>query len=313
VSEPDRDLAGLNTERARADLADLDTRTVADLVQTINREDATVPAAVAEASRELSAAVTLLATRLESGGRLVYAGAGTPGRLCAVDAAECAPTFGTDPGLTVPLLAGGPTAFMASVEGAEDDRSTAASDVTAAEVGVNDVIVAVSASGRTPYALGAVETAAASGAATVGVSNNPRSELSRLVDVAIEVDTGPEVVAGSTRMKAGTAQKLVLNTLSTAAMIRLGKTYGNFMVDLQAGNAKLRDRAVRIVATTTGANPHDCARALDMADGHAKTAVVMLLGDLDAAQARERLRNSGGRTRDALAVSGEEPAAGGSP
>ena len=313
MSEPHRDLAGLRTEGARADLADLDIRTVADLVKTINREDATVPAAVAEASRELSAAVALLVTRLEDGGRLVYAGAGTPGRLCVVDAAECTPTFGTDPGLTVPLMAGGAAAFTTSVEGAEDDRSTAAADVTAAEVGANDVIVAVSASGRTPYALGAVETAAASGAATVGVSNNAHTELSRLVDVAIEVDTGPEVVAGSTRMKAGTAQKLVLNTLSTAAMIRLGKTYGNFMVDLQAGNEKLRDRAIRIVAATTGVEPQDCARALDTADGHAKTAVVMLLGDLTAEQARERLRMSNGRTRDALAAGGDESAPGGSP
>lgn len=310
MPETPPELARLHTEGARAELADLDTRSIRELVETINAEDATVAPAVADAAEQVAKAVEVIVERLRRGGRLVYAGAGTPGRLGVVDAAECAPTFGVEPGAVLGLMAGGAAAFTAAVEDAEDDRQAAAADVTAAEVGSDDVLVGISASGRTPYALAAVEAAAAVGCATVGLSNNPDSALGSLVDVAIEVDTGPEVIAGSTRMKAGTAQKLVLNTLSTAAMVRLGKTYGNLMVDVRAANEKLRVRASHIVATATGADTESCARSLELAGGHVKTAVVMLLADLTAEEARDRLAAASGRAREAVAATTGTPARG---
>lgn len=300
MSDLHDELGRLSTERSRPDLADLDSRSTRDLVETIARDDATVPAAVAAAGAEISSAVDLVVSALERGGRLVYAGAGTPGRLGVLDAAECPPTFGVDPDRVVALVAGGSAAITAAVEGAEDDAATAREDVAGLGVGPLDVVVAITASGRTPYALGAVGAARTAGAATVGVSNNTGSRLGDVVDVSVEVDTGPEVVAGSTRMKSGTAQKLVLNTLSTATMIRLGKTHGNLMVDLVATNAKLRARSRRILLEATGATPAEADRALAAADGHVKTALVSLLAGVDAITARERLARSGGWVRQAL-------------
>ncbi len=292
--------ADLPTERVRPDLADLDTRSTREVVALIAAEDATVAAAVAAAGTAIAAAVDLVVERLARGGRLVYAGAGTPGRLGVLDAAECVPTFGTDPGLVLALIAGGEPAVTAAVEGAEDDVAAAQADVAAAGVGPDDVLVAVTASGRTPYAVSAARAARDAGAATVGVANNPGSRLAEVVDVAVEVLTGAEVIAGSTRLKAGTAQKLVLNAISTATMVRLGKTYGNLMVDLGATNEKLRARALRIVVEATGADAGDSAAALAAADGNAKTAIVALLAGVDADRARALLTTSGGRVRDAL-------------
>lgn len=314
MSDLDRELAQLRTEHARPDLADLDTRSVADLVATIAEEDASVPAAVAAVAAQLTAAVELVVARLERGGRLIYAGAGSAGRLGVLDAAECGPTFGTGTGQVLGLVAGGPAAMTQPCEGTEDDAGAAVADLAAVGIGADDVLVAVTASGRTPYALSAATAARSAGAATIGVTNNLGSQLGALVDVAIEVDTGPEVVAGSTRMKAGTAQKLVLNTLSTASMVRLGKTYGNLMVDVAPTNAKLAVRARRIVAEAAGVTAETADRALAAADGQVKTAVVALLAGVDAEVAREHLAAAHGRVRQAVGaaagqVTGADPQA----
>jgi len=294
------EVSHLQTEGVRTDLGDLDTRSTREVLTAIAEEDAIVPAAVAAATDAITAAVEVTVAHLSRGGRLVYAGAGTPGRLGLLDAAECVPTFGTDPGLVVALMAGGRRAASAAVEGAEDEHDSAARDLNAISLRAEDVVLAVSSSGRTPYALGAVTAARALGAATIGVSNNPGSRLSELVDVPIEIETGPEVIAGSTRMKAGTSQKLVLNMLSTATMVRLGKTYGNLMVDLRATNAKLRARSVRIVSEATGAGADDAAAALSAADGEVKTAIVALVTGTDAEGARDSLRRAAGRVREAV-------------
>ncbi|WP_299036918.1 N-acetylmuramic acid 6-phosphate etherase [uncultured Pseudokineococcus sp.] len=297
-------LSLLATERTRPDLADLDARSTRDVVAVLAAADAEVPAAVAAAGEAIAAAVDLVVERLERGGRMVYVGAGTPGRLAVVDASELPPTFGTDPDLVVAVMAGGPAAMAGAREGAEDDAEAGAADVRARGVGPDDVVVGITASGRTPYVLGAVDAARAAGAGTVGVSSNPGAALSARVDVAVEVDTGPEVVAGSTRLKAGTAQKLVLNQLSTAVMVRRGKTFGNLMVDVRVTNAKLAQRVQRMVAEATGADRDAVARAVADAGGHAGTAVVALLARVDAERARELLAAAGGRVRVALETAG---------
>lgn len=301
------DLGLLGTEGARADLADLDARPTRELVDLITAEDATVPGAVAAAAPALSAAVDAIADRLRRGGRLVYVGAGTPGRLALVDASECPPTFGSDPAQVQAVMAGGDSAMAEAAEGAEDDADAGAAAVEGLGVGPDDAVVGISASGRTPYVLAAVEAARAAGALTVGVACNPDAELSSHCDIAVEVVTGPEVLSGSTRMKAGTAQKLVLHTLSTATMVRLGKTYGNLMVDVRPTNEKLRARARRIVVAATGVDDRTAADALVAAGWHAKTAIVALLADVDVAEARERLERADGHVRSALA---EGPGAG---
>ncbi|WP_072690400.1 N-acetylmuramic acid 6-phosphate etherase [Rhodococcus marinonascens] len=300
MTDLDAELAQLATERSRPELSDLDTWSARDLVAAIADDDAGVPAAVASAGDSIAAAVDVVVGRLERGGRLVYAGAGTPGRLGILDAVECVPTFGTDPDQVTALIAGGTDAITASREGAEDDPDAAAKAVAAIGIGPADVLVAITASGRTPYVLGAANAARESGAATIGISNNADSRLSSLVDVAIEVCTGPEIVAGSTRMKAGTAQKLVLNTLTTASMVRLGKTYGNLMVDVLTTNDKLRSRAQRIVMEATGVPLEEAAQTLAAADGQVKTAIVALLTRIDVPEARNRLAACAGRVRAAV-------------
>ena len=295
------EVAMLRTEQVRPDLADLDTRSSREVVDLMAEEDATVAPAVAAVSAQVTEAVDVIVDRLRRGGRLFYVGAGTPGRLGLLDAAECPPTFGTDPGLVVAVMAGGPQAATTAVEGAEDDTAAAERDLRSLDVGEIDVVVAITASGRTPYALGAVAAGRAAGAATIGISNNPESRLSTLVDVAIEVDTGPEVIAGSTRLKAGTAQKLLLNTLSAATMVRLGKTFGNLMVDLRATNAKLEDRSQRIVQEATGIGADEATAALAAADGHVKSAIVSVLARVTAAEARDLLASSASSSvRDAI-------------
>jgi N-acetylmuramic acid 6-phosphate etherase len=280
------------TERRNEANADLDLRSTAELVELINDEDATVAAAVRGAAAPLAEAIDAIVARLARGGRLVYVGAGTSGRLAAVDAAELPATFGVEPGLVIALVA---------VEDAlEDDIAAGEAAITAAGVGAGDAVVALSASGRTPYVLGAVEAARASGALTVAVVCAPEAPLAGASEHAVAVIVGPEVIAGSTRMKAGTAQKLVLNTISTAAMIRLGKTFGNLMVDVVAGNAKLRARARRAVELATGASETEVDAALEAAGGNAKVAIVALLADVDAADARARLERSGGLVRRSL-------------
>ncbi|MFG2143779.1 N-acetylmuramic acid 6-phosphate etherase [Streptomyces sp. NPDC048696] len=293
-------LAQLTTEAFRPELADIDRLATAEIARIMNGEDASVPAAVAARLPQIAAAIDATAERMARGGRLVYAGAGTAGRLGVLDASECPPTFATDPSRVVGLIAGGPSAMLQAVEGAEDSRELAAADLDALVLDADDTVVGISASGRTPYAVGAVEHARALGALTIGLSCNADSPLAAAADHGIEVVVGPELLTGSTRLKAGTAQKLVLNMISTITMIRLGKTYGNLMVDVRASNEKLRARSRRIVSLATGAGDDHIESALTAADGEVKTAILMLLADVDAATATRRLERADGHLRAAL-------------
>ena len=289
------------TERRADDLADLDLLPTQRLVERINDEDARVAPAVRAAAAPLARAVDAIAERLRDGGRLVYVGAGSSGRLALVDAAECGPTFGVPEATVLALIAGGPAAAAAAQEAAEDDAGAGADDVAAVAVGPADAVVALSAGGSTPYTVGAARAARDAGALLVAVVCTEGSELGALADHEVVALVGPEVIAGSTRMKAGTAQKLVLNTLSTATMIRLGRTYGNLMVDVVASNAKLRARARRAVALACDASEEEADAALAASGGDAKVAIVSLLLGLDADAARERLERAGGVVRAAVA------------
>ncbi len=285
-------LDALATEGSRPDLDDLDSRPIAEVVALLIAAEGDAHDAVAAAVPRIAAAAEGIAARLERGGRLIYAGAGTPGRLGVLDAAECGPTFGTD--LVRGVIAGGPAALTRAIEGAEDAFEPAdLADLTAA-----DALVGITSSGRTPYVLGALEHARDVGALTVAIVNNPASEAS--ADLVIELLTGPEVLAGSTRLTAGTAQKVVLNALSTSVMIALGKAFGPWMVDVRATNAKVRRRAVRIVRDAAGVDEATATAALAAAGGHAKTAIVALLTGVDASEAAVRLDRARGRVRDAL-------------
>ncbi|MEU8539340.1 N-acetylmuramic acid 6-phosphate etherase [Streptomyces sp. NPDC048717] len=300
-SELRAQLATLTTEAFRPELADIDRLPTLDIARIMNGEDRTVPAAVAGQLPAIAAAIDATAARMARGGRLLYLGAGTAGRLGVLDASECPPTFNTDPAQVVGLIAGGPGAMVQAVEGAEDSRELAAADLTALGLTPDDTVVGVSASGRTPYAVGAVEHARAHGALTIGLSCNADSALAAAAEHGIEIVTGPELLSGSTRLKAGTAQKLVLNMISTITMIRLGKTYGNLMVDVRASNDKLQARSRRIVALATGAPDERIEIALKAADGEVKTAVLMILAGIDdAAEAERRLARTDGRLRAAL-------------
>ncbi|MEV6961022.1 N-acetylmuramic acid 6-phosphate etherase [Streptomyces sp. NPDC051207] len=297
-------LETLPTEAFRPDLAGIDRLPTLDIALLMNGEDATVPAAVADQLPQIAAAIDAVAERMAKGGRLIYAGAGTAGRLGVLDASECPPTFNTDPAQVVGLIAGGPGAMVTSVEGAEDSREFARADLDAAGVGAADAVVGISASGRTPYAVGAVEHARALGALTVGLACNPDSALAAAAEHGIEIVVGPELITGSTRLKAGTAQKLVLNMISTITMIRLGKTYGNLMVDVRASNEKLRARSRRIVALATGASDDEIEAALTATDGEVKDAILTILAGVDAAAAARLLAESDGHLRRALARAG---------
>ncbi|MEU6482489.1 N-acetylmuramic acid 6-phosphate etherase [Streptomyces sp. NPDC046887] len=294
------ELASLATEAFRPELAEIDTLPTAEIARLMNAGDQSVPAAVADQLPRIAAAIDAIAERMARGGRLVYAGAGTAGRLGVLDASECPPTFNTASGQVVGLIAGGPIAMVEAVEGAEDSAALAEADLAALGIGPDDTVVGVSASGRTPYAIGAVEHARARGALTVGLSCNPGSALAAAAEHGIEVVTGPELITGSTRLKAGTAQKLVLNMVSTITMIRLGKTYGNLMVDVRASNEKLRARSHRIVALATGAPDAEIEAALDATDGEVKQAILTLLAGVDADTAAGLLTKSGGHLRAAL-------------
>jgi N-acetylmuramic acid 6-phosphate etherase len=287
------DLAGLATEGRRPELADLDLRPTVDLVRLMLDEQRAVDAALEGAADALARAVDAVAGRLGAGGRLLYLGAGTPGRLAALDAAELPPTFGIAPDRVVALLAGGTDALAGAREGQEDDGAAAATALRWAAAGPDDAVVGISASGRTPYVVEGLRAARALGAVTVSIANNSGALASSAADIAIELPTGAEVIAGSTRLKAGTAQKVVLSLLSTLVMVRLGRTYGDLMVDLRAGNVKLRDRARRIVVDATGATPDAARTALEAADGETKVAVVMVLAGVDASAARVRLARDG--------------------
>ncbi|MEU0056394.1 N-acetylmuramic acid 6-phosphate etherase [Streptomyces sp. NPDC006334] len=297
-------LDSLTTEAFRPELAEIDRLPTLDIARLMNGEDATVPAAVAARLPEIAAAVDAVAERMGRGGRLIHAGAGTAGRLGVLDASECPPTFATAPGQVVGLIAGGPEAVIRSVEGAEDSRELAETDLAALALSPEDTVVGISASGRTPYALAAVEYARSRGALTIGLACNPGSALAAAAEHGIEVVVGPELLTGSTRLKAGTAQKLVLNMLSTITMIRLGKTYGNLMVDVRASNEKLRARSRRIVALATGAADDEIEAALTATGGEVKHAILALLAGVDGPSAARLLEESDGRLRAALAAAG---------
>jgi N-acetylmuramic acid 6-phosphate etherase len=296
------ELETLTTEAFRPDLAEIDRLPTLEIARLMNGEDATVPTAVAERLPEIAAAIDAVAERMARGGRLIYAGAGTAGRLGVLDASECPPTFNTDPDQVVGLIAGGPDAMVTSVEGAEDSAQLARDDLDQLRLIAADTVVGISASGRTPYAIAAVEHARALGALTVGLACNPDSALAAAAEHGIEVVVGPELLTGSTRLKAGTAQKLVLNMLSTITMIRLGKTYGNLMVDVRASNEKLRARSRRIVALATGAPDDEIERALAATDGEVKNAILAILADVDGPTAARLLEDSDGHLRAALAA-----------
>jgi len=291
----------LETEARDPATADLDLQSTADLVALMNGADAEVPAAVARARDAIASAIDAVAEGLAAGGRLVYVGAGTSGRLAVVDAAECESTFAVPPGRVVAVIAGGATAASTAQEEAEDDRDAGVAAIQQLRIDSADAVVGLSASGRTPYVVAALEAAREAGATTVAIVSVEDSELGAAASHEIVVLVGPEVIAGSTRLKAGTAQKLVLNMISTISMIRLGKTFGNLMVDVVATNDKLRARVRRIVAAASGASPERVEAALDEADGDAKVAIVALVRGIDAAAARTRLSETAGDVRRALA------------
>lgn len=294
------DTALLATEQPSAEHADLDLLGTPALVAALSGDQEGALRAVQAAGASIARAVDLAVERLSRGGRLVYLGAGTSGRLGVLDGVELLPTFSWPPERLVTLIAGGDGAMFRAAEGAEDDLQAGVSELKQAGLSQRDVLIAVAASGTTPYVLGGLEYARQVGALSIGVSNNPGSPLMLRAEVAIALDTGPEVISGSTRLKAGTAQKITLNTLSSAIMVRLGKVYGNLMVDLQVSNAKLRRRALRLTMLASGAGEAEAEVALNAADGRVKTAVVMLRLGLDAPGAEAALELGGGSVRAAL-------------
>jgi N-acetylmuramic acid 6-phosphate etherase len=291
-------LRGVPTEVRNPRTTEIDVLPTLEILRLINAEDILVPRAVAEALPQMAKAVDLEVEALRAGGRVHYFGAGTSGRLAVLDAAELPPTFGIEPGLVVAHHAGGLGAISNAIENVEDDSSLGARD--AAEVNEGDVAIGITASGRTPYVVGALRKAAEAGAHTVLISSNPAAAAGTEVEVHIAVDTGPEAVSGSTRMKAGTAAKLVLNAMSTAAMVRLGRTYSNLMVSMSALNSKLRGRLVKILVEATGMDAETCETALADAAGDTRTALVSLLCEVSPGRAAEALAGSGGSVREAM-------------
>lgn len=290
------------TEARNSATAEIDLLSTREIVATIAAEDARVAPAVAAEGDAIARLADVVVERMERGGRLIYIGAGTSGRLGVLDAAECPPTFGIDPGVVVGRIAGGAAALTEALESVEDDVALGRQEIAVLAVGPDDVVLGIAASGRTPYVLAAIEAARARGAFVAGLACVGRSPLAEAVMLMIAPVVGPEVISGSTRMKAGTAQKLVLNTLSTTVMIRLGKTLGNLMVDVQARNEKLRRRAASIVMTATGVDEAEAQRLLSLTNDEAKPAIVMALAGVDAAEARRRLAASAGRVRQALTL-----------
>lgn len=293
-------LATLTTETADPRYASVDTAGVAELATMMNEADASVPAAVERALPAIVPAIEAIVERMSAGGRLLYIGAGTPGRLGVLDASECPPTFGTDPAVVVGVIAGGNAAILAAQEGAEDDLEAGRAAVVAENVGPGDSVVGITSSGRTPYVLAAIEAARERGALTVGLSCNAGAPLSDAAEHGIELVVGPEVLAGSTRLKSGTAQKLVLNMITTISMVRMGKAYGNLMVDLKPTNAKLRERATRTVQAITGATREQAVDALQARAYHVKRSVLLIEQGLSADEADARLAAAGGHLRDVL-------------
>ena len=290
----------METEKRNPGTMELDTMSPLEIVTAMNREDRSVPVEVGKHLDEIAQVVEWGMQSLSQGGRIFYMGAGTSGRLGVLDASECPPTFGVLPDTVIGLIAGGERAFTKAVEGAEDSRELGRDDLRERGLTAGDLVIGLAASGRTPYVLGGLAYAAETGCHTAAISCNQNTELSQAAEIGIEVVTGPEVLTGSTRLKAGTAQKLVLNMISTAVMVGLGKAYQNLMVDVVQTNEKLRKRALRIVVEATGVEEDAAAAALEQAGGKCKTAITMLLADCSAAEAEKRLEAARGHVRDAL-------------
>ncbi len=301
---PPIDLSAIATEQRNPVSAELDLLDALGIVRVINDQDRLIAEAVTQELPKIAEAVEIIVEAVGAGGRLIYIGAGTSGRLGVLDASECPPTFNTDPNLVIGLIAGGDRALRHSVEQVEDRPADGAAALEAVGLNDRDVVVGIAASGRTPFVLGAIEYATAVGATTIGLSNSAASALSTIVTVSIAPVVGPEVVTGSTRMKAGTAQKMVLNMLTTATMVKLGKTYGNLMVDVQPTNAKLRERAVGIVRVATGKSTEEARAVFEAAGGEVKTAIVASLRGIAPDDARSLLDSANGVLRVAL---GEAP------
>lgn len=300
------DLSILETESMNKASEQIDTLSALEIVDVINQEDQKVALAVKQCLPRIAQAVERISHAFQNGGRLIYCGAGTSGRLGILDASECPPTYGTPREQVVGLIAGGQTAILQAVENAEDNPQAGEQDLREINLNAQDVVVGISASGRTPYVIGAMNYALSVGATVVSVSCNRNSEMGRLADIDIAPVVGAEVVTGSSRMKAGTAQKMVLNMLTTAAMIRVGKVYGNLMVDVEATNAKLLQRQVNIVMQATDCTQEQAERALQECNRHCKTAILMLLTDLPAAAARQMLESSNGFIRQAI-INSKDP------
>ncbi|TCI53963.1 N-acetylmuramic acid 6-phosphate etherase [Exiguobacterium sp. SH5S13] len=290
----------LATERRNERTMRLDDMTVEELLGVMNEEDQSVPHVIKQQLPVIAQVVERAITSFKRGGRLIYIGAGTSGRLGILDAAECVPTFGVAADMVVGLIAGGERALVKAVEGAEDSMDLAINDLKALHLSPDDTVVGIAASGRTPYVIGGLDYAREVGATTAALSCNEGSKISDHAEFKIEVETGPEVLTGSTRLKAGTAQKLVLNMISTASMIGVGKVYQNLMVDVQPTNEKLEVRAKRMIAEATGVDEQTAARYFASSNGHVKTAIVMILADVSYAEAVERLQRANGFVRDAI-------------
>lgn len=293
-------LAALKTEQVDPSLANLDSLTPRDLLKAINAADSEVPAAVLREIDAIEEALVKIVERLRAGGRLIYLGAGTSGRLGVLDASECGPTFSVGNNLVIGLIAGGDVALRNPVEGAEDDEQGAITQLSELKLSDKDAVVGIAASGRTPYVVGALKYSKQLGALTIALASNKNSAIAEVAEVQIEIDSGPEVLSGSTRMKSGTAQKLVLNMLSTGAMILMGKTFGNLMVDLQVNNVKLRDRAERIIASATGCDMKRASELLISSGEQVKVAILMELLGVGRGEAESALALADGRIRQAL-------------
>ena len=293
-------LSTLITEQRNSNSMHVDSLSALEIVQLMNEEDKQVPLAIEKCLPQIAQAVECIVAAFQQGGRLVYIGAGTSGRLGVLDASECPPTFGVSPEMVKGIIAGGERALRHPIEGAEDSKTQAVVDLQTIQFSSKDVLVGIAASGRTPYVIGALEYAKSLGSVTVSISSNPNSAMANIVDIAIDTVVGPEVLTGSSRLKSGTAQKLVLNMLTTASMILMGKCYQNLMVDVQASNEKLKTRAIRIVMQATDCDKALAEETLKQADQNAKLAIMMILSGLDRAQAEALLEKHQGKLQLAL-------------
>ncbi|WP_288534051.1 N-acetylmuramic acid 6-phosphate etherase [uncultured Haemophilus sp.] len=293
-------LSTLITEQRNPNSMHVDSLSALEIVQLMNKEDKQVPLAIEKCLPQIAQAVECIVAAFQQGGRLVYIGAGTSGRLGVLDASECPPTFGVSPEMVKGIIAGGERALRHPIEGAEDSKTHAVVDLQTIQFSSKDVLVGIAASGRTPYVIGALEYAKSLGSVTVSIASNPNSAMANIVDIAIDTVVGPEVLTGSSRLKSGTAQKLVLNMLTTASMILMGKCYQNLMVDVQASNEKLKARAIRIVMQATDCDKTLAEETLKLADQNAKLAIMMILSGLDLAQAEALLEKHHGKLQLAL-------------